>query len=273
MFQRRQQNNKFIGALVMAEVTYHSIVRNVRARNNNAFVALGSSMLKVIMFVAAFYLMFSLLGLRGSAVRGDFLLYILSGIFLFLVHNQTISAVASSGGLNGPLMQHAPMNSIVAILSGALGVLYINFFTLALVLFCYHVLVFPFEIYRPLGAIGMVFLAWFTGIAIGLLFLVIRPWFPRMTGIIQMVYMRANMIASGKMFLGNSIPGYMLPMFEWNPLFHCIDQARGFMFINYNPLFSDWHYAFYVGVGFIVVGLMIEFVTRRSVSASWGARN
>jgi ABC-type polysaccharide/polyol phosphate export permease len=38
---------------------------------------------------------------------------------------------------------------------------------------------------------------------------------------------RANMIASGKMFVANALPGFMLAMFGWNPLFHCIDQARG----------------------------------------------
>ena len=74
MFERRQQKNKFVGALVMAEVTFHSIARDVRARHNNAFIALGLAMLQVIMFVSVFYVMFSVLGLRGSAVRGDFLI-------------------------------------------------------------------------------------------------------------------------------------------------------------------------------------------------------
>ena len=30
----------------------------------------------------------------------------------------------------------------------------------------------------------------------------------------------------------------MLTIFDWNPLFHTIDQARGFTFINYNPHYS-----------------------------------
>lgn len=273
MFERRQQKNKFVGALVMAEVTFHSVVRSVRARHNNAFIALGLSMLQVILFVAVFYLMFSLLGLRGSAVRGDFLLYLLSGIFLFLVHNQTVSKVAAAGALNSPIMQHAPMNSIVSIASAALGVLYINIITLTLVLFVYHTLINPFEIYRPIGAFAMVLLAWFSGVSIGLLVLSIKPWMPRLTGIIMTVYTRANMIASGKMFLANTIPGYMIAMFEWNPLFHSIDQARGYMFINYNPLFTNWQYPLKLGLALILIGLMIEFITRRSVSASWSAKS
>lgn len=273
MFERRQQKNKFVGALVMAEVTFHSIARDVRARHNNAFIALGLAMLQVIMFVSVFYVMFSVLGLRGSAVRGDFLMYLLSGIFLFLVHNQTVSKVAGSGGLNSPIMQHAPMNSIVAVLSAAMGVLYINIITLTIVLFVYHTLVTPFDVYRPIGAFSMVLVAWFSGVGIGLLVLSLKPWAPRGVGLLMTVYQRANMIASGKMFLANTLPGYMLVMFEWNPLFHSIDQARGFMFINYNPLFTNWQYPLKLSLTFIVIGMMVEFVTRRHVSASWGAKN
>ena len=43
------------------------------------------------------------------------------------------------------------------------------------------------------------------------------------------------MIASGKMSVANTLPSFMLAMFDWNLLFHAIDPARGFAFINYNP--------------------------------------
>jgi ABC-type polysaccharide/polyol phosphate export permease len=63
----------------------------------------------------------------------------------------------------------------------------------------------------------------------------------------------------------------MLVMFDWNPLFHCIDQARGFVFINYNPHYSSVSYPVYVTIALIMIGLMGEFYTRRHASASWGA--
>jgi ABC-type polysaccharide/polyol phosphate export permease len=80
------------------------------------------------------------------------------------------------------------------------------------------------------------------------------------------------MIASGKMFVANTLPGYMLAMFDWNPLFHCIDQSRGFAFINYFPRNSSVIYPLYFGLGFLMIGLMLEFFTRKNLSASWGAR-
>ncbi|MEO0746263.1 MAG: ABC transporter permease, partial [Pseudomonadota bacterium] len=41
---------------------------------------------------------------------------------------------------------------------------------------------------------------------------------------------------------------------------------------NYNPRYSDWEYAWWVGVILIMVGLMGEFYTRRHASISWSAR-
>ena len=86
-----------------------------------------------------------------------------------------------------------------------------------------------------------------------------------------MIYMRANMIASGKMFVANNMPTYMLDMFNWNPLFHTIDQGRGFIFLNYNPHYSSIAYPIKVTLACLMIGLMGEFYTRKHASASWSA--
>ncbi|NIR32700.1 MAG: ABC transporter permease, partial [Gammaproteobacteria bacterium] len=63
-------------------------------------MSIALNMVQATVFVLAFYVMFSVLGLRGAAVRGDFLLYIMTGIFLFLTHTKTIGAVVGSEGPN-----------------------------------------------------------------------------------------------------------------------------------------------------------------------------
>lgn len=258
--------------MTMAELIFHAVVRSVRQGHSNAFIALGKNMLQIVVFVGMFYAMFSIMGLRRMAIRGDFLLYIMSGIFLFMVHIKAVGAVAGAEGANSPMMKHAPMNTIVALVASAVGSLYTQLLTLSLVLFGYHVAFKPLEIEDPGGAFGMVMLAWFTGCAVGLVFYSIKPWFPTAVGIMTTVYQRANMIASGKMFVANSLPASMLAIFDWNPLFHTIDQCRGYVFRNYFPHNSDWHYAMWVGIVLIMIGLMGEFYTRRHVSASWFAR-
>lgn len=272
MFHNSTKPTAFTGIFSMSEVVFHSVVRSVRSKHNNAFMALGLNLMQTMMMIAAFYLMFSVLNLRGSAIRGDFLLYVMSGIFLFVTHTKAVSAVATAEGPSSPMMQHAPMNTIVAILSAALGALYIQVLSLFIILFLYHLAVTPVYINEPISAFGMLLLSWIAGVGVGLILLVIKPWAPNFTSIATTVYQRANMIASGKMFLANAMPSFMLAMFDWNPLFHCIDQARGFMFINYNPHFSNWQYAAWVAVILIMIGLMGEFYTRQKASISWGAR-
>ena len=272
MFEQTRPKYSFHSALAILELVYHSIVRDVRKAHGNAIMSILVNMLQAAIFVLAFYFMFQILGLRRSAVRGDFLLYIMSGIFLFLTHTKTLGAVVGSDGPASPMMQHAPMNTIISILSAAVGALYIQTLSLFAILFIYDVVFTDITIEDPISAYGCLLIAWFSGMAIGVVLLSVKPWFPRFVGIFSTVYQRANMVASGKMFLANSLPGYMLAMFDWNPLFHAIDQCRGFVFINYFPRYSSISYPIYVSLALIMIGLMGEFYTRRHASISWNAR-
>ncbi|AXI57167.1 hypothetical protein SuNHUV7_14030 (plasmid) [Pseudoseohaeicola sp. NH-UV-7] len=272
MFQYERKQSMFGSALSLLELIYHSVVRSVRKTHGNAFLAIATNMLQAVIFVAAFFFMFSILGLRGAALRGDFLIYIMTGIFLFLTHIKTVGAVVGAEGPASPMMQHAPMNTIVAIAAAAFGALYIQVLSLFTILFIYHVAFTPLVIDQPVATFGMLLLSWFTGLAVGIVFLAIKPWAPGFVTIASTIYQRANMIASGKMFVANSLPTFMLNLFDWNPLFHCIDQSRGFAFINYNPRYTSVEYPLIVAVVLIMIGLMGEFYTRRHASVSWGAR-
>ena len=156
--------------------------------------------------------------------------------------------------------------------AAALSTLYIQVMSLVLILFFYDVLFTPITIDQPVYAFGMLLLAWFTGIGLGLVLLAIKPWAPQFVSIFSQIYQRANMIASGKMFVANSLPAYMVAMFDWNPLFHAIDQCRGFVFLNYTPHNSSISYPLFIGIGFVMLGLMGEFYTRRHASVSWDAK-
>ena len=272
MFETTRRVNSWSLLFSLLGVTYHTAVRKVRKTHGNAMVAIGMSLLQSFMFLAAFYLMFTVVGARTMAIRGDFMLYLLTGIFMYLVHIQALQAVLGSENSTSPMMQHAPMNTLVAILSSALSVLYVKTISLLVILFVMHTLIQPIEIYDWSSAMMMYLLAWGSGCAIGLIFMALKPWAPDLVTIIQLVYVRANMIASGKMFVANTLPGFMLAMFDWNPLFHIIDQTRGYVFVNYVPHHSNWQYPLYVTLGLIMLGMMGEFFTRKRASISWNAR-
>nr|WP_174825453.1 MULTISPECIES: ABC transporter permease [unclassified Ruegeria] len=261
------------GAFTTAELVFHAVVRNVRSQHPNAVIAILMNIVQLVVMCMVFYLLITLMGRGGIAkIRGEFLLYILSGVFPFMIHIQSIGAISGVGAANNPMTLHSPMNVMVLILSAAFSTLYKQVMAMFVLLFIYSVAVAPLEIENPGGAFGMVLLAWFTGCAIGLVFMAIKPWFPKTVSMLTNIYRRMNMIFSGKMFVANTMGGWLLMMFAWNPLFHIIDQCRGFIFRNYFPRNTSWEYAVWVGIALLMIGLMGEFFTRQHVSQSWNAR-
>ncbi|MBU12747.1 MAG: hypothetical protein CML59_08590 [Rhodobacteraceae bacterium] len=144
-----------------------------------------------------------------------------------------------------------------------MGSFYMQLLSIIVILGFYYLAFTPFVIEQPLGAFMMFVLAWFSGCAIGLVIYALKPWAPDMVMLVQTVFQRLNMVASGKMFVANSLPGSVLVMFTWNPLFHVIDQARGFAFINYQPRNSDLFYPLYFSLGLLMLGFIREYYTRQ----------
>jgi ABC-type polysaccharide/polyol phosphate export permease len=271
MFEVRKRRNNLVVAFEMCELIFHATARNVQKAHRNAFLAILKNLLQVLVMLFAFYIMINVLARGAAKIRGDFMLYLLSGIFLYMTHIKSISAVSGSEGASSPMMQHAPMNTVISITASALSTLYIQILSACLILGIYHVAVSNVSFYDAKGAFGMFLMAWFTGCSIGMVFLAAKPWAPNLVSVFSTVYQRANMLASGKMFLANTLPGFMLALFDWNPLFHSIDQARGFTFINYNPHYSSVIYPLTFGLVCLMIGMMGEFFTRKRVSQSWFA--
>jgi ABC-type polysaccharide/polyol phosphate export permease len=254
------------------ELIYHVAVRNLRKSHNNAVLGLVMSIIQSMLMLLVMYVMMSLFGMRRIAVRGDFLLYVMSGVFMFMTHIKAIGAVSGADGPTSQMMMHAPMNPIISILGAALSSLYQQVLSASVILFLYHAIVTPITIDEPVGMLGMFLLSWFSGVGIGMVFLSAKPWQPEAIGIVVMLYQRANVIASGKMVLANNLAPNRRSWFDWNPLFHTIDQARGYIFLNYTPRFTSYEYAIKYGLVCIMIGLMAEFFTRQHASASWNKR-
>ena len=271
MFIQRQNRNMFEAAITTLALIYHVTVYDLRKDHRNAVVGLVMTILQSATFIVGFLGMYMIIGVKHSPIRGDFILYIMSGIFLFMTHSQTAGAVSGAGSSVNAMVKHGPMNTAVLISGAALAVLYRQTIAVFVMLWAYHTLMAPVHIDRPLACYAMLLMAWAYGVCIGLLFLCVRMWWPQGGKIVTQLYQRINMIASGKMFVANTLPTFMLHMFSWNPLFHMIDQTRGFAFINYVPRNSDLSYAGYVMIAVLMIGLMAEFVTRNAASLSWSA--
>ena len=272
MLQYEKSNSGVMSFIRFSDLLFHSTVRVVRKSHSNALVGLLMNILQSVLLIAVFYIMLSIFGMRRNAVRGDYLIFLMTGIFLYLTHTKTMGAVLGSEGPASAIMKHAPMTTFLSIASSALAALYLQVLSMAVILFVVHVAMHPIVIYNPAGVFFTFLLAWFSGLVIGLIFLSLKPFLPNFTKTGSMIYSRANMIASGKMFVANQLPAYVLPYFAWNPLFHTIDQARGAAFINYSPHVTSILYPIYFSAALLVIGMMGEFFTRQYASASWNSR-
>ena len=130
----------------------------------------------------------------------------------------------------------------------------------------------PVVVFNPAGVAFAFFVAWLTGIAIGNLFLSISIFYPKTMALVSKMFIRLNMVFSGKFMMANSVPGFKFYLFAWNPLFHTIDHARSAAFINYTARRTDIHYALWVAFTLLVISFMIDHWTRKYASVSWQAR-
>lgn len=250
---------------------YHQAVHDLRQSHANALMSLLTTMLQSVVMVAGFLAIYWMMGIKRSPIRGDYVLFMMSGVLIFIAFSKALGAVSAAGKATGQMMKHGPLNTAISMAGAAVAALYTSVLSALVLLAIYHMVGSPLDIENWRGALGMLIFGWFWGCTVGLVFLSIRTWSPFAGSVITQVFTRLNMVASGKMFAANSLPAFLLGMFDWNPLFHIIDQARGFIFINYTPHNSNLHYPLYVTLAVLMIGLMAEFVTRNALSLSWNA--
>jgi ABC-type polysaccharide/polyol phosphate export permease len=260
-------------ASALLELVYHCTVRDVRTASGNASLGLAIVLIQNVALMLVMYFVYTLFGgLRAVAIRGDFVVYLVTGIFLLMTHNRTLNAVMKSGTATSSMMQHAPMTTIVSVAASALSVLYQQVMSGLIIYAAVHIWNGKFPLHDPAGLILPFLLSWTTGIAVGLIFKGLLPFAPRLVTTLARVYRIANMFTSGKLLPANYMGSQLLGWFIWNPLLHCIDQARGAAFVNYFPKFTSLTYPIWFSIGLILLGLMVDHWLRKNMSLSWGKR-
>ena len=97
MFRHRPMNASAPSrAIETLEIIFHVSIRNLRKTHGNAVLGLFMSIVQSILLVITMYVTFDILGLRRIAVRGDFMLYVMSGVFMFMTHVKAVGAVAAA---------------------------------------------------------------------------------------------------------------------------------------------------------------------------------
>ncbi|MEM1161602.1 MAG: ABC transporter permease [Pseudomonadota bacterium] len=246
-------------------LVYSLVVRDLRTEHKNAALGILISVAQPLVAGIIFYTFISLMGGRAGQVRGDHLTFVLIGFILFFVHIRTVAAVA--GALRQDMMNHQRLSPFLMVCVKAISSFYKNTFALLIMLVANYLLRDVWEMQDPYRFVSAYFWAWFGGIGVGILFLAAVRYFT-WGALLQTTYVRIMFFTSGKFFVANSMPGFLRPYMDWNPMFHLLDQGRSAAFLNYTARTTNMDYPILVYVVLLVIGMLVEAYVRRNYSAS-----
>ncbi|MEL6426360.1 MAG: hypothetical protein AAFQ33_13005, partial [Pseudomonadota bacterium] len=151
------------------DVLYISIVREFRSATGGAMLAFLMAIAQPMLLFAVFWIAYTILG-RTGLIRGDFLLFMMTGIFLFIVHIKAVQVMKKSGGGLSGMIFYAKTSAMLGILASAIHALYLNILAITVIMGTAYLLRGYLEVYDPAGLIGPFFFAWTSGLAVGVLF-------------------------------------------------------------------------------------------------------
>ena len=262
-----QSKSLFWGMLEFMDLVFHSVVREVRTQSGNATFGILKEFTNIVVFLGIFYIISVFMG-RGGSIRGSLVLFLLTGIILFLTHIKAIASVRTASNATSAIMMHTPMTVILSILAKSFAGLYFQFVAVMAIVFFLWIFGADLTVHDPGGMVIPSILAWTSGISIGMLFMIFAPIAPLFVKNVSPLYQRAQMFTSGKFMPAAYLPVSFIGYFSWNPLFHAIDQARVAAFVNYNSDVTNLAYPFWFTVVAFTFGLMGEFWARKNLSKS-----
>ncbi|MHA1107878.1 MAG: ABC transporter permease [Alphaproteobacteria bacterium] len=246
-------------------LVYALVVRDLRSEHKNAALGILISVAQPLVTGLVFFAFMSLIGGRAGKVRGDDLTFVLVGFILFFVHIRTVSAV--SGALRPDMMNHQRLTPFLMVCVRATGSFYKNTLALIIMLAANYLLRDVIEMHDPLMFVFAFLLCWLGGIGIGIVFLAAGRYLS-WGALLHTTYVRVMFFTSGKFFVANTVPGFIRPYLDWNPLFHLLDQGRAAAFLNYTSRTTNMSYPILVILATLVIGMLVENYVRINYSAS-----
>ncbi|MGG7564765.1 ABC transporter permease [Rhodovulum sp. DZ06] len=243
----------------------HALAVQGIARQSTGSFGLLAAFATPVALCAGFLAAYEILGLFRPAIRGDVVIFLLTGIYLFQLAARARGAADLNGG--GALLWHQPVQPALVVWSGALGAFYITVTSMGLILTGAALWRGVPPAADPAGLGAPLLLAWGFGVGSGM----VMSGISRYAGgaqLMGMLWQRAMFLTSGIFFLASAIPGWLRPFFDWNPLFHIIDAMRMAAFVNYGGGDTSLEYAALCVAGLLAVGHALERKVRADFSIS-----
>ena len=247
----------FNGLLNFAFLIWALTVRSLREASGGAMLGVMKGVMMAAAFCIAFYILMNFFGLAGLTVRGDMMVFILIGVGYFFMMKFTMMAAMQAMQRSWGMAQHPHLSPVIFVYADCLGILY-NWTIAIMVIFLANGLIKgEFSIQEPIMFFPTFFLCWLIGVGVGMVIgfmLFYFSWFI----MVKRILFKLMFFTSGKFTNANLIPGDLLPVFLWNPLFHLIDQMRDAAFVNYTAHHTNMIYPAIVSFLFIWIGHVLH---------------
>lgn len=247
----------FNGFLNYSFLIWALTVRALREASGGAMLGVMRGILMAAAFCFAFYIFMTFFGLGGLTVRGDMMVFILIGVGFFFMMKFTMIAAMQAMQKSWNLSQHPHLSPVIFVYAESLAVLY-NWTIAIMVIYLANGLVKgSFDLQDPIMFFPTFLLCWLIGVGVGMVLgflLFYFSWFM----MVKRILFKLMFFTSGKFTNANLIPGDMLPIFLWNPLFHLIDQMRDAAFVNYTAHHTNMLYPLIVSFLFLVTGHILH---------------
>ena len=239
------------------------VVRNLREASGGAAIGFLKGVGMALAFCMIFYVIMKFFGLGGLTVRGDMMVFILIGVGFFFAMKFTMMASMKAMQSSWQMAAHPHLSPILFVYADSLATFY-NWFLAIVVIFIGNSLVTGhIELETPILFFPIFFLTWLTGVGVGMILGFLLFYFP-WAMLLKRVLFKLMFFTSGKFTNANVLPGEMLAIMKWNPLFHLIDQMRDAAFVNYTAHHTNMIYPTLFCFVLLFIGhLLYDYMLRR----------
>lgn len=253
----------FNGLLNYGYLLFVLVVRSIRQESGGALIGFLRGVLMALGFCIIFYVFITFFGLAGLTVRGDTMIFILIGVGFFFAMKFTMAKAMGAMKSSWKMAAHPHLSPILFVYADSIAMFYNWFLAIVVIFFGNSLYTGKMELEEPIMFFPIFFLTWLIGVAVGMIvgYLLVEFSWARM---LKRVLFKAMFFTSGKFTNANVLPGEMLAVMKWNPLFHLIDQMRGAAFVNYNAKHTNMVYPTVVCFVLLVVAhLLYDYMLRR----------
>jgi capsular polysaccharide transport system permease protein len=117
----------------------------------------------------------------------------------------------------------------------------------------------PLKVMAVLGLLGM------TGLGFGAAFAMLKPLFPSVKQMVNVVMGRPLFLSSGLFFTAEMLPASARELLLYNPILHMIEMLRSAFFVQFDSRYADPGYAIASAVIVLCLGLLIQRALNRRV--------